>query len=60
MRPPPALFVLYVVLGHRIARDGGRSGIDRLAAAMLVGLGAITRSCWARCRPSSRPAAWRS
>ena len=36
------LFVLYVVLGHRIARDGGSSGIDRLGAAMLVALIAIT------------------
>jgi inner membrane transporter RhtA len=26
--------VLYIVLGHRIASDGG--GIDRLAAAMLI------------------------
>lgn len=31
-----ALFVLYVVLGHRIAGDGGAQGIDRLGAAMLV------------------------
>lgn len=30
------LFVLYVVLGHRIAADGGRQGIDRLGCAMLV------------------------
>jgi inner membrane transporter RhtA len=30
------LFVLYVVLGHRIAGDGGSAGIDRLAAAMVV------------------------
>lgn len=34
-----ALFVLYVVLGHRIA---GAGGIDGLAAAMLVALVAIT------------------
>ena len=33
-----ALFALYVVLGHRIARDGGTKGIDRLGAAMLVAL----------------------
>lgn len=33
-----ALFVLYVILGHRIARDGGAAGIDRLGAAMLVAL----------------------
>jgi len=33
-----ALFMLYIVLGHRIATDGGASGIDRLAAAMLIAL----------------------
>ena len=33
-----ALFVLYVVLGHRIARDGGTKGIDRLGAAMLIAM----------------------
>ncbi len=32
------LFVLYVVLGHRIAVAGGMSGIDRLGAAMLVAM----------------------
>jgi inner membrane transporter RhtA len=31
-----ALFVLYVVLGHRIAAQGGASGVDRLGAAMLI------------------------
>ncbi|WP_407562076.1 EamA family transporter [Streptomyces sp. 184] len=31
-----ALFVLYVVLGHRLAADGGASGVGRLGAAMLV------------------------
>ncbi|HEV2237596.1 MAG TPA: EamA family transporter [Ktedonobacterales bacterium] len=36
------LFALYIVLGHRIARDGGASGIERLGAAMLVALVAIT------------------
>ena len=30
-----ALFILYVVVGHKIAGDG-TSGIDRLAAAMLI------------------------
>lgn len=34
------LFVLYVVLGHRIAADGGPAGIDRLGAAMLVAMAA--------------------
>jgi len=37
-----ALFVLYVVLGHRIAQDGGSSGVDRLGVAVLVAVGAIT------------------
>jgi inner membrane transporter RhtA len=37
-----ALFMLYVVLGHRIARDGGGAGIDRLGAAMLVALLAVS------------------
>jgi inner membrane transporter RhtA len=36
------LFVLYVVLGHGIAEDGGSVGVDRLAASMLVALVAIT------------------
>ena len=33
-----ALFVLYIVLGHRMAADGGTAGIDRLGAAMLVAM----------------------
>jgi len=37
-----ALFILYVVLGHRIAQDGGRAGIDRLGGAMLIALLTIT------------------
>src|SRR6266568_3788336 len=35
-------FMLYVVLGHRIAQDGGAQGIDRLGMAMLVALFTIT------------------
>jgi len=31
-----ALFVLYILLGHRIAASGGRGGVDRLAMAMLI------------------------
>jgi inner membrane transporter RhtA len=31
-----ALFVAYIMLGHRIAADGGTAGIDRLGAAMLA------------------------
>jgi inner membrane transporter RhtA len=34
------LFVLYIVLGHRIAGSGGASGVDRLAMAMLVAMAA--------------------
>jgi len=30
------LFVLYVVLGHRIARSGAAAGIERLGAAMAI------------------------
>ncbi len=37
-----ALFLLYILLGHRIARDGGAAGIDRLGAAMLVALVVIS------------------
>lgn len=37
-----ALFMLYVVLGHRIAQDGGATGIDRLGAAMLIALVVVT------------------
>jgi inner membrane transporter RhtA len=33
-----ALFALYVVVGHRVAGDGGTAGVDRLGAAMLVAL----------------------
>ena len=37
-----AFFMLYVVLGHRIAQDGGAARIDRLGAAMLIALVTIT------------------
>jgi inner membrane transporter RhtA len=33
-----ALFVLYIILGHRIAQDGGVSSIDQLGLAMLIAL----------------------
>jgi inner membrane transporter RhtA len=33
-----ALFVLYIILGHRIAADGGAAGIDRLGVAMLAAM----------------------
>src|SRR6266699_7322975 len=31
-----ALFVLYILLGHRIAANGGRGGVERLAMAMVI------------------------
>jgi inner membrane transporter RhtA len=37
-----ALFTLYIVLGHRLAADGGSTGIDRLALAMAVALVVIS------------------
>jgi inner membrane transporter RhtA len=41
-----ALFVLYVVLGHRVANTdagtGAMSGVDQLGAAMLVAAVAVT------------------
>ena len=37
-----AFFMLYVVLGHRVAQDGGRAGIDRLGGAMIFALLVIT------------------
>lgn len=37
-----ALFVLYIVLGHRLAQDGGASGVERLGASMLIALAAVT------------------
>ena len=33
-----ALFMLYVVLGHQIAQEGGAAGIDRLGVAMSIAL----------------------
>jgi inner membrane transporter RhtA len=36
------LFALYIVLGHRVAQDGQASGIDGLAASMLIALVVVT------------------
>jgi inner membrane transporter RhtA len=36
------LFMLYVVLGHRIAQDGDTASIDRLGMAMLIALVAVS------------------
>jgi hypothetical protein len=32
------LFVLYILLGHRIAEKGGRGGVERLAIAMAIAM----------------------
>src|SRR5437763_3077362 len=37
-----ALFVLYILLGHRIAATGGRGGVERLALAMLIASVVVT------------------
>ncbi len=47
-----ALFILYIVLGHRIARDGGAAGIDRLSVAMLAALVVITPIGFAGANPA--------
>jgi inner membrane transporter RhtA len=39
-----ALFMAYIVLGHRIANEGGPGGIDRLGAAMLIA--AVVATPW--------------
>src|SRR6266480_4631838 len=37
-----ALFVLYILLGHRIAASGGRGGVERLAMAMVIASVVVT------------------
>jgi len=37
-----ALFVLYILLGHRIAATGGRGGDERLALAMVIASVVVT------------------
>src|SRR5438874_12141293 len=37
-----ALFVLYILLGHRIAATGGRGGVERLAMGMLIASVVVT------------------
>jgi inner membrane transporter RhtA len=49
-----ALFALYIVLGHRLALDGGVSGIDRLGAAMLVAMLAALPLGFGKLSPRSR------
>jgi inner membrane transporter RhtA len=36
-----ALFIVYIVVGHRVAASGAGSGIERLGAAMAIALGVI-------------------
>ena len=36
-----ALFVLYIVLGHRMARAGAAAGVERLGAAMAIAFVAV-------------------
>ncbi|MFF3227451.1 DMT family transporter [Nocardia suismassiliense] len=54
-----ALFMLYVVLGHRIANTGGGlSGVDQLAAAMLIAAVVATPFCLGAAIPAlTSPAA---
>ena len=35
-------FIIYIMLGHRVASDGGSSDIDRLSIAMVVALFTVT------------------
>ncbi|HVZ00166.1 MAG TPA: EamA family transporter [Dongiaceae bacterium] len=49
-----ALFVLYVLLGHRIAGSGGRQGTDRLAGAMLIACAAALPAGLADALPALR------
>ncbi len=52
------LFAAYIVLAHRIARDGTVSGIDGLAAAMLIAAVAVTPVAgWAATRAFTDPVA---
>ncbi|PXX57596.1 inner membrane transporter RhtA [Nocardia tenerifensis] len=47
-----ALFMLYVVLGHRIANTDGPSGIDQLGAAMLIAAVVATPFCLGAAAPA--------
>ncbi|MFC9439544.1 DMT family transporter [Nocardia sp. NPDC057030] len=54
-----ALFMLYVILGHRIANTGaGISGIDQIGVAMLIGAVVSTPFCFGAALPAfTNPAA---
>ena len=50
------LFALYIVLAHRVSRLEGLSGIDGLAASMLIAAVAVTPMAgWAAVPASGRP-----
>jgi inner membrane transporter RhtA len=53
-----ALFALYIVLAHRVARLGALSGVDGLGASMLIALLAVTPLAgWAALPALSDPVA---
>ena len=58
-----ALFVLYILLGHRIAASGGRGGVERLAVAMLIASIVVTpiglRSASGALLDPNAPSRWR-
>lgn len=49
-----ALFMLYIVLGHRIAQDGGSAGVDRLGASMLIAFLVISPVGFSEALPAFR------
>ena len=53
------LFALYIVLAHRVAQLGTISGIDGLAASMLVALVVVTPMAGWAARARARPIRWR-
>lgn len=49
-----ALFMVYVVLGHRLAQNGGTTGIDRLGLAMLIAMLTVSPIGFAGVLPAFR------
>jgi len=52
------LFMFYIVLGHRIAQGGGMAGIDRLGAAMLIAVVAISPIGFTQALPTFQHLDW--
>lgn len=48
------LFMVYVVLGHRLAQNGGTTGIDRLGLAMLIAMLTVSPIGFAGALPAFR------